>query len=712
MRIDLRSGWEVLQDVHDNGENCRLQESRGQNTDIGMAISQWESLPELKHLQLLFDEHPYYGRQLRYFNYAPWWYRRSIFIPDTDCKRYIIHFSNVDNYCRVWFNGHLAAEHEGYMLAFDVDVTDFVIRGEENLLIVKVWSPWDDTIEKDRYDARTFSVERRMVKGTYEHCDTFIQRDVNPIGIYGEVYLEMPEEVLLREPEIVYELDAEKKIASITAKANIDLLQEGDYKAVLTVTDLKDGTEVLHTEINVSGEKLCLNGDTQPVRLWYVWDQGEQYLYNAQLTIIREGRVCDRYGYNLGFRTVCLVRDKEKTQAVLNGRPFYIRGTSYFPDVYVSNVTEEIYRRDLMRIRAAGFNFIRVHVHVEQHLFYEICTELGLGIMQDSEFNWRHPTDESYENRFVDIYRKTIRMLKHHTSIFFWVCLNEPGIMLQEGMHCDLMDVSPGPALYAAALETDPSRSVVKGSCWEDDPLSGDSHNYIGSLVGHDTHYSDIYGTTEKFNTEYGFDAPPDAETLAKDPRLYKRLEQIVPYIDKIQTYQYKLLKYFTEHYRIQKHAPNNGYVQFLFSDLCLQSFYGIYDYYGNPKKGLLAMEESNMPVGVFLKHKDKPDEIHLVNDYPYGLGECTVSWRIEDAEGKVLNEGKTISVVPADCNLTLYVFDEPLPDADACYLRVCQSDKVICSNEYHELLRMPPHVKGHPHRMDHELGCRLYFAE
>ena len=118
------------------------------------------------------------------------------------------------------------------------------------------------------------------------------------------------------------------------------------------------------------------------------------------------------------------------------------------------------------------------------------------------------------------------------------------------------------------------------------------------------------------------------------------------------------------------------------------------------------------MPVGVFLKHKDKPDEIHLVNDYPYGLGECTVFWRIEDAEGKVLNEGKTVTVVPEDCNLTVYVFDDPLPNADACYLTVSQGDNVICSNAYHELFRMPPHVEGHPHRMDHELGCRLYFAE
>ena len=712
MRIFLNDGWEILQDVHDNGEHCRLQESRGRNTNIGMALSDWEPLPELKHLQLLFDEHPYYGRQLRYFNQAPWWYRRIFRVPETECRRAYLHFSNVDYYCKVWLNGHLVAEHEGYMLPFDPDVTEYVLPGQENLLAVKVWSPWDDTVEKERYDARTFSVERRMVKGTYEHADTFIQRDVNPVGIYGDVWMEIPEEAKLLGPKITYALDPMNRTASVTAEGELDLLKEGNYRAVLTVTDPEDGAEMLRLEEPVGGGRFRLTGVTLPVRLWYVWDQGEQKLYHAQLSVMRNGEVCGSYGYDLGFRTIRLVRDREKTQAVLNGRPFYIRGTSYFPDVYVSNMTEERYRKDLMRIREAGFNFIRLHVHVEQHLFYEICTELGLGIMQDSEFNWRHPTDESYEKRFTEIYTETIRMLMHHTSIFFWVCLNEPGVMLPGGMHCDLMDVSPGPALYRAALETDPSRSTVKGSCWEDDPLSGDSHNYTGSLNGHDTHYSDIYGTAEKFNTEYGFDAPPCEESLAKDARLYRRLKSLVPRIGEIQTYQYKLLKYFTEHYRIQKHAPNNGYVQFLFSDLCPQSFYGIYDYYGVPKKGLLAMQESNMPVGVFLKHRDRPDEIHLVNDYPYELGECTVSWRVEDRKGGVLCEGETVADVPADCNLTVYRFEKDLPDADVCFLPVRQGETTVCANEYHELLRMPPHVEGHPERMDHELGCRLYSAD
>ena len=712
MRIDLNAGWEILQDVHNNGENCHLQESWGQNTDIGMAISEWEPLPELKHLQLLFDEHPYYGRQLRYFNEAPWWYRRFIPVPLPRHGRYILHFSNVDYYCRVWFNGQLVCEHEGYMLGFEIDVTDLVREGEDNLLIVKVWSPWDHTVEKGRYDSRTFAVERRMVKGTYEHADTFIQRDVNPVGIYGEVWLETADEVRIYNPSIKYNLSVDTCTATVTAEAVADIVNEGEYQVVLTVTDLKDESVALRIEEPLTGNDIRLSGKTAPVRLWSVWDQGEQNLYHVQLDVCRGDTVCDSYGYVLGFRTIRLIRDNEKTQAVLNGRPFYIRGTSYFPDVYVSNMTEERYRRDLLRIREAGFNFIRIHVHVEQHLFYEICTELGLGIMQDSEFNWMHPTDKEYEKRFVAVYKDTLRMLMHHTSIFFWVCLNEPGVVLPDGMHCDLIDISPGPALYAASLEIDPSRSTIKGSCWQDDPLSGDSHNYLGSLESAESHYSDIYGTTEKLNTEFGFDAPPNAVTLARDSRLYQRLNKLIPHIDEIQTYQYKLLKYYTEHYRMQKHAPNNGYVQFLFSDLCLQSFYGLYDYYGNPKKGLLAMEESGRPVGVFLKYKDDLDEIHLVNDYPHGLGECAVSWMITDSSGGTICAGKCVVDVPEDCNLTLYRFGGGLTNADNCVLTVTKEDKVICRNEYHELLRMPEHIKGHPGRMDHELGCRLYFID
>ena len=67
----------------------------------------------------------------------------------------------------------------------------------------------------------------------------------------------------------------------------------------------------------------------------------------------------------------------------------------------------------------------------------------------------------------------------------------------------------------------------------------------------------------------------------------------------------------------MQKYAPNAGYGLFLFSDIAPNSYYGIYDWWGIPKKGLQAVLESNMPIGVFLKFRDGELEgIYAVLDY------------------------------------------------------------------------------------------------
>ena len=50
--------------------------------------------------------------------------------------------------------------------------------------------------------------KKKYGKGTYEHSDTFIQRDVNPVGIYGKVELILTEEgVLEDQTDLKYELD-------------------------------------------------------------------------------------------------------------------------------------------------------------------------------------------------------------------------------------------------------------------------------------------------------------------------------------------------------------------------------------------------------------------------------------------------------------------------------------------------------------------------
>ena len=118
------------------------------------------------------------------------------------------------------------------------------------------------------------------------------------------------------------------------------------------------------------------------------------------------------------------------------------------------------------------------------------------------------------------------------------------------------------------------------------------------------------------------------------------------------------------------------------------------------------------MPVGVFLKYKDQLDEVHVVNDYPYSLGTCTVSCHLKDNQGKVLFSKEVEVEVPEDCNLTVFRFEDQFPKTEDCVLEIKRGDEILSHNEYHKLFHMPEHVKGHPERMDHELGCRLYFAE
>lgn len=718
--MNLENGWYILQDVHDTGEEQGLYTDRESFTEMGPQISEWEKLSELKHLQLLLAEQPYFGRELRYFNQAPWWYRYEFDLPNGKEQRIRLRFTNVDYYCKIWINGQPAGEHEGYSAPFSFDITDLVKPGEKNLLTVKVSSPWDREVEKGKEDSRTILVKRRMVKGTYEHSDTFIQRDVNPVGIYGRVEIIITkQESMEQEPEISYLLSENMESARVSAKAVLRGLTPGaEYRMVLKIKDNSSGIEKAGTILNFTakecGEERVCSADIEDILLWNTWDHGQPRLYSAEVQIERNGRkVCGKEA-RIAFRKTEMERTEEITRFRLNGRNFFVRGTSYFPDCYISAMTKERYFRDLLNIKAAGFNLVRVHVHVEQDIFYDLCDEMGIAVIQDSEYNWTHPSTDAWAEKFIGIYKENVKMLLRHPSIICWIGMNEPGCVDPDGdTRRRFMEENPGPRLYRELQEMDPARPIIKGSFCNDDIYSGDSHNYLGSLSGGE--YRDIYGTTEKLNTEYGFDAPACAESLKKVPVIRRRLTAIEKQIPEIQEYQYKLLKYYTEHYRIQKYAPCSGYVQFMFIDLCPQSFYGLYDWWGIPKKGLQAMLESNGPVGIFAKYRDTLDGLYAVNDSDKRYEECELFWVITETESGdiIAQESVKIQMEPDSAQEAVH-FKEGCGEGQRWNLYVSIRDRegnCIAQNSYKDIFALSPRVKGHPERMSHETGMRIYWA-
>lgn len=704
MRIQLDDGWSVLQDVHDDGETLGLFKDLDL-TQMGHQLSEWEPIDRLVHLQLLFSEHPYWGHELRSFNMAPWWYRKIIDIPVEEVgKTCVITFSNIDYFAKVWFNGHQVADHEGYSAPFSCDVTEYLHAGQ-NLLVVKVWSPWDQDVRNNDVNMRTQQVERRLVKGTYEHSDGFIQRDVNPVGIYGDVVLSTYAHAYFSKPVRISAMLDEQENG--TARLRGETSGESTVLHV-SVTDPQTGEIVASKEWGVSGE-FDVSIEVASPRQWWTWDTGEPALY--ELAISLQDDVFIRR--SIGFRKVELIRDEATTEFMLNGKPFYMRGTSYFPDIYMSAMSEMRYERDLRAIKSAGFNSIRVHVHVENDVFYDMCDRMGLAVVQDSEYNWTQPKSKEWADIFIQIYLETVLLLDRHASVLAWICLNEPGVAdTVRGTRGYAMSVSPGPRIYEAVCSADSTRPVIKGSFCEDDLTSGDSHNYRGSLELAGEPYTVIDGTTEKLNTEFGFDAPGVFDNLRGQGKLFKRLRELARRVPDLQYYQLRLTKYYIEHYRCQKGTPNWGYIQFMFIDLCPQSFYGVLDYWGVPKPVHAEVAAINQPVGVFLDQtKQFIQGIVAVNDRPQVLENAHVSWRINKRDGETLFSGERM--LDIDCEKAVIVEHLRVENTgdvlDATLLIRDESGNLVASNVYSDIFGHPDHPTGHPDRISHEFGMRVF---
>lgn len=725
--INFASGWRITQDVHDIGEKMRWFDpaSTGGMGDAIISadferksqvsqndVEDWQEIPRLAHLQVLLSNQPYYGRELRSFNDHAWWYRLEFPTP-AGAQKAALRFEGVDYYSKVWLNGTLLGTHEGYVEPFEFEVGNILKTEKANVLIVEVSSPWD----KSDVPWGHWAVKRNMLKGTYEHADGMIQQNVNPVGIFKPVKLILHDDVREEnEPWIRTSLADDTKSATIAVSWplwNDGAPQVADLTVkIVSLTDdsvaAQAGRPVdLIAGANSVDQTLTVHSP----RLWSTWDRGTPALYRAKLTLSRPGKEPISRSVDFGIRTVELRRSASETRLYLNGKPVYLRGTCYIPDIYLSNMDRSRYERDVMAAVRAGMNAFRIHVHTEDPEFYKICDRAGVVVFQDFDLNWNFPEDEEFTGRAVKLFGAMIRKLRNHPSVAVWIAMNE--------VYTEFYNtVRPGPQLVAEAKRIDGTRPVIKSAGMRDDLESGDGHDYRGSFRG-GTRYTEIFGTTEKLNTEFGIKTPPTAERLRLAPEVADRLKDVLPRVSELHDYQYRLLKYYIEHYRIQKYAPNAGYFQFVWSDYSPQHFTGIYDFWGLPKVeglggGLRALEESNQPIGIFMEYKDTPVALHAVNDSSDDLGDVTASWRVTLANDEVVSEGTRDLRLGPDSHVRIgdLTFVVKPDQVFRVVLNLFSKDgKQLAHNVYVDPFHEPERPQGYPERIDHEILMPLWWA-
>ena len=724
--MSLTSGWSITQDVRNLGE-----ENGWYKPDFH---ADWQPIDRLVHLQLLLAPQPYFGRNLRYFNDAPWWYRTEFLTPK-GANIATLRFEGVDYFAKIWLNGILLGEHEGYADPFDFEVGKLLRKDKPNVLVAQISSPWDHQYANPAEPI--FSVVRNLLKGSYEHADTFVQRDVNPVGIWRPVKLILHDELHeIDSPIVTTSLSSDRQKATVKVKWTV--FNDGPSMDISYLVHVRlRGTEKdaatnsrsvrLQEGTNTFEETAILSAP----ELWTTWDHGSQPIYKAAVEIAHSGSTRLSSSVDFGVRTVELHRAAKEVRFFINGKPVYLRGATYWPDLYLSNMNRARYERDIQAALRAGINAFRVHVHTENPDFYEICDRAGIVVIQDNDLNWTFPTDPQFNSRAVQHFGTLVKLLQNHPSIIAWIAMNEV-FWGQNGLEELTKDLKKsdakalGAQLTAEANRLDPGRPVIENSGLSNDLASGDTHDYRGSLNGGNSTYFDIYGTPEdgfgsppNLVTEFGVDAPPSISSLHAIPEAAARLSDVLPQVAELHDYQYRLLKYYIEHYRIHKYSPNAGYFQFMWIDFSPQSFYGVYDYWGVPKTeglggGLRAMMESNQPVGMFMEHTTKPLALYAVNDSVADLGNCVAHWRVKSSKGGVVAEDSQSVQIGPDSGQKIRDFTFAMKEGETYDVELDLSSadgKILAHNVYVNPFQPQPRPKGYPERMDDELGMRLWWA-
>ena len=338
--------------------------------------------------------------------YEVGWYRRTIEIPANESwhnKRVILHIGAADFFTDCWCNGIHLGHHEGGYTPFEFDLTNALAcrpGHAEASLVLRVEDPMDNA-------------QQPVGKQWNWYTTTS--------GIWQTVYLEPRHETHIRSFRITTDIDAgtahfDIQCMNPSAPCEVELLIES--------SDAQVQKELLSVRSGLARSTIKLSS----VRLW---DPNKPELYPVVLRLRNKGQICDVVRTYFGMRKIDfeLAKDSGAPTALrVNGVARYLRGAlyqSYFPDGVYTATSVETLKKDITCAKKFGFNFLRVHIKVDDPLVLYWADRLGIFLMADFP-NFGEGGDTPLgRQRFETMMREAIERDFNHPSIFAWCLFNE-----------------------------------------------------------------------------------------------------------------------------------------------------------------------------------------------------------------------------------------------------------------------------------------------
>ena len=619
----------------------------------GVPQAGWRKVrvPGTVHTQWL-EPAKIYTHEAEWVGGKEWWYRRSFHLPARfRGKRLRLQFEATDYFADAWFNGRRLGRHEGYIDPYEYDVSNTARVGQENDLLIRVWTPVSYYWKHRPYD----------VKGSYGAVDQKPD-DITALGITRPVRLEASDSFIITDVSVETRLLGSD--AQIEVRLETDARPGAGLRWELGLSPRNfSAPERILVRSPVAFPSTRLSIPVKNPRLWWTWDHGRPNLYTLEIRLVNEsGTILDGRALAVGIREI----ERQGWTFYLNRKRLFVRGTNYYYHLFLSEMNRAGYEKDLRLMIQMNVNMIRLHCHFTNREFYDLADESGVLVWQDFLEAW-YPHDRDFSLRAAALYDPLIRYVRNHPSVAIWATSDEEDLE-------NYRDLTKHLAARPALL--DPQRRAVVRSTGR----YGDAHVYHGWYGGSIWEYAKM---DEEFVSELGATALPNYETLVKflpdhwpiqnhaEEWFFRRLQirealrawgspggkSLKEYVPQTQAYVSRLFQIALERMRRLKYRRAGGILHFHAIDIWPSVTMAAIGFDRVPTKVFYTVQRSFAPVAaLFEYYRDRwrvgesfASGIWAVNDRWQALPDCTVAWQIVNEEERPVAGGEWKLILAED---------------------------------------------------------------
>ena len=423
------------------------------------------------------------------------YYRKEIELDLHERERVFLNVGPAMWGCFVYCNGMFAGNTTGYSVGSVYELTEWLRKGLNELIIV-VCNYHDDGGAYCRRD--------KTHAGTATGCRPGQHRGLAAQGyqserggIGGGIKLHITEKSALKDWFVSYEKE----------KLHWHFeLENGDKTHI--EWHIKDNGRMIDKGVcRISGDCFDFECDTVFDKLW---SDEDPLLYDFEVILYDNKRELDRSSIKYGPRTF----KGNGTQLLLNGCPTFLRGETehcYFPETTNPHFDKEKYLRDLGVLKKAGFNFIRCHTWCPPEPFYDACDELGF--LVQTEF----PAVYSFAEA-----EAIIRMIRRHSCAVI-LCegnekiIGDEAIIRLKTIAAMLRKLAPGMLFNPQEAIRGVEYSLQEGANIEMYPYPHDAEK-----LAEISKFSDVYGGLCCSYFSYEHDDFPGVEKMEELLSAYK----------------------------------------------------------------------------------------------------------------------------------------------------------------------------------------------